>query len=316
MKKSAKIAIIIALCTLLTIVGVFSALIVNAWFSNVPRVYTSSDQDSGQIARIGMRIDLLFERLRPDEFTGTIVYSEGKEATFNSNAEWGTAANPYIISLPRHMINLYALQRIGYFDERYISKNYDNNGTYIAKSEIMPHFLVCDVDGTPICVNGNINGSRTEIQPIGNDEYPFIGVIGGAGFIMSKSAAWNTSVVPTSYGSGNWSSGSVAAVTFPTCTLTDNYRNPAMSLTAWWVPDADYSHPDVSSSTPLVVKDIATGELRPTTATGTGSGNDNYPQFAYHGKVEAGKTLSQLASMTLGWSSYVWDFTGDLPTLK
>ena len=143
-----------------------------------------------------------------------------------------------------------------------------------------------------------------------------IGVIGGAGFIMSKSAAWNTSVVPTSYGSGNWSSGSVAAVTFPTCTLTDNYRNPAMSLTAWWVPDADYSHPDVSSSTPLVVKDIATGELRPTTATGTGSGNDNYPQFAYHGKVEAGKTLSQLASMTLGWSSYVWDFTGDLPTLK
>ena len=143
-----------------------------------------------------------------------------------------------------------------------------------------------------------------------------IGVIGGAGFIMSKSAAWNTSVVPTSYGSGNWSSGSVAAVTFPTCTLTDNYRNPAMSLTAWWVPDADYSHPDVSSSTPLVVKDIATGELRPTTATGTGSGNDNYPQFAYHGKVEAGKSLSQLASTMLGWSSSVWDFTGDLPTLK
>lgn len=143
-----------------------------------------------------------------------------------------------------------------------------------------------------------------------------VGFVGGADYTMSKSAAWNSSVVPANYGSVNWSSGSVAAVAFPTCTLTDNYRNPAMSLTAWWVPDADYSHPDVSSSTPLVVKDIATGELRPTTATGTGSGNDNYPQFAYHGKVEAGKTLSQLASTTLGWSSDVWDFTGELPTLK
>lgn len=136
------------------------------------------------------------------------------------------------------------------------------------------------------------------------------------GMSMSKSAAWNSSITASSNGEGNWSSGAVVGVTFPTITLTDNYRNPAVALTVWWVPDADYSHPDVSSSTPLVVKDIATGELRPTTATGTGSGNDNYPQFAYHGKVEAGKSLCQLASTTLGWSSEVWDFSGDLPTLK
>jgi hypothetical protein len=136
------------------------------------------------------------------------------------------------------------------------------------------------------------------------------------GMSMSKSAGWNSMITASSNGEGNWSSGAVVGVTFPTITLTDNYRNPAVALTVWWVPDADYSHPDVSSSTPLVVKDIATGELRPTTATGTGSGNDNYPQFAYHGKVEAGKTLSQLASTTLGWSSDVWDFSDDLPTLK
>ena len=137
-----------------------------------------------------------------------------------------------------------------------------------------------------------------------------------SGMSMSKSAGWNSRITASSNGEGNWSSGAVVGVTFPTITLTDNYRNPAVALTVWWVPDADYSHPDVSSSTPLVVKDIATGELRPTTATGTGSGNDNYPQFAYHGKVEAGKTLCQLASTTLGWSSSVWDFTGELPTLK
>ncbi len=52
------------------------------------------------------------------------------------------------------------------------------------------------------------------------------------------------------------------------------------------------------------------------TDTALASGQPHYPQYAYHGKVEPGKTLSQLASTTLGWSSDVWDFTGDLPTLK
>ncbi len=136
------------------------------------------------------------------------------------------------------------------------------------------------------------------------------------GMSMSKSAGWNSSITASSNGEGNWSSGAVVGVTFPTITLTDNYRNPAVALTVWWVPDADYVHPDVSATAPLVIKDISTGELRPTTATGTGSSNDNYPQFAYHGKVEAGKTLSQLASTTLGWSGEVWDFSGELPTLK
>ena len=137
------------------------------------------------------------------------------------------------------------------------------------------------------------------------------------GMSMSKSAGWNSRITASSNGEGNWSSGAVVGVTFPTITLTDNYRTPSMSLTAWWVPDADYDHPNVSSTAPLVVKDITTGELRPTTATGTGGGNDNYPQFAYHGKhVATGTTLSTLASTTLGWSSAVWDFSGDVPTLK
>lgn len=136
------------------------------------------------------------------------------------------------------------------------------------------------------------------------------------GMSMSKSAGWNSRITASSNGDANWSSGAVVGVTFPTITLTDNYRNPAAALTVWWVPDADYNHPDVSASAPLVIKDISTGELRPTTATGTNNSNDNYPQFAYHGKVEAGKTLSQLASTTLGWDSDVWDFSGDVPTLK
>lgn len=143
-----------------------------------------------------------------------------------------------------------------------------------------------------------------------------IGYVANNGLSMSKSAAWNGSVTAASIAVDNWSSGAVVGVTFPNCTLKDNYRNPSMALTVWWVPDADYNHPNVSTGTPLVVKDITDGTLRQLSSAGLGNTQDNYPQFAYHGKVEAGKTLSQLASTTLGWDSDVWDFTGDVPTLK
>ncbi|MBP5398687.1 MAG: hypothetical protein J6Y32_08740 [Bacteroidales bacterium] len=130
-------------------------------------------------------------------------------------------------------------------------------------------------------------------------------------------AAWNTAVTPGTYGVENWSSGAVIGVAYPSATLTNNYRNPDMALTAWWVPAADYNHPDVDSNHLLVVLDKNDGTtLRPTTDTFVGSAADNYPQFAYHGKVEAGKTLSQLAFTTLGWSSEIWDFSDDLPVLK
>ena len=137
-----------------------------------------------------------------------------------------------------------------------------------------------------------------------------IGFINVAGLNMSKSVAWNSSVFATSRGATNWSTAAVSGVTFLTCTLTDNYRNPNMQLTAYWgnTSDstvqlaADFQHPDVSASAPLTDKDgnaVTHANVRP-----------------YQGKVEAGKTLSQLASTTLGWSADVWDFSEDLPKLK
>ena len=136
---------------------------------------------------------------------------------------------------------------------------------------------------------------------------------------VEKCVAWAAKVTAGSIGAGNWSSGAVVGVTFPTCTLTDNYRNPAMDLTAYWGTNAactfnlaaDYQHANVSASTPLVKQD---GNA--TTATGLASGQDGYPQFPYHGKVEAGKTLSALAKDTLGWPEDIWDFSGDTPKLK
>ena len=138
-----------------------------------------------------------------------------------------------------------------------------------------------------------------------------VGCIGSADMTVGECAAWNSAITPSSSGSESWSSGAVVGITFPTCTLTDNYRNPSMSLTAYWVPAADYNHANVSSSHPLVKQNGVE-----TTATSTAKGQDGYPQFPYHGKVETGKTLSQLASTTLGWSGDVWDFSGPLPLLK
>lgn len=159
-----------------------------------------------------------------------------------------------------------------------------------------------------------------------------IGNVNNANATVDHCAAWNSEVTASSVGPGNWSSGAVVGTAFPTCTLTDNYRKPSMTVKAFWgnvsgTPGtngytweltSDYNHPNVSSSSPLIIceKSASTFTLRATTATALASGQDNYPIFPYHGLVEAGKTLSQLASTTLGWSSDIWDFTGDLPTLK
>lgn len=138
-----------------------------------------------------------------------------------------------------------------------------------------------------------------------------IGRIGLSTTSVSNCAAWNAKVYPYNSGNANWSSGAVVGVAFPTCTLTDNYRNPSMLLTAYWVPATDYQHANVSSTHPLT--DSTGAEMAD---TATAKGQAHFPQYPYHGKVESGKTLSQLASTTLGWSSDIWDFSGPLPLLK
>jgi len=138
-----------------------------------------------------------------------------------------------------------------------------------------------------------------------------VGRVDVEGLTMKNSAAWNSSITASSRAADNWSSASVVGVAYPTCTLTNNYRKPDIQLTAYWGTTSNctlslsssFQHPDVSSSTPLTDPDgntVTSSTMRP-----------------YHGKVEAGKTLSQLASTTLGWDSNIWDFnSGDLPKLK
>ena len=180
MFKNRKTGKLSGLSLILYLLAILSVAVSVAWFSGLVKIRTSDDE-TGYITKTGMRINLLFNRLNPSEFSNgsTIEYPDGTTATFDNSASWGSKENPYIINESRHVVNLYALQSSGYFNERYIEKNY-SNGEYIANSDIKPYFLVCDTDAKPISVNGQIKGKNIEIEPIGNDEYPFIGCIGGA----------------------------------------------------------------------------------------------------------------------------------------
>lgn len=151
-----------------------------------------------------------------------------------------------------------------------------------------------------------------------------IGNIAGTNCTMEDCAAWNGAVTATSYSyNKNWSSGTIVGTAHPNCHLTNNFRKPGMTVTMWWAPAADYDHPDVEGTThPLVIRNNETPYTY-TEATVTALGAPY--QFPYHGWHTTQTRLSTLASTAkgassgqggLGWSSDVWDFTGDLPTLK
>ena len=154
----------------------------------------------------------------------------------------------------------------------------------------------------------------------------FIGFVSNAKTSIVDCAAWNGSVTASAYGSSNWSSGAFEGTAFPTATLTNNFRSPDMSLTAYWVPSATFDHPDVngSSTSTYLVRigtDLVEANAAVTNNTAFVSSDTEACRWAYHGKHSTTSLLSTLAltakgSGGLGWSDSVWDFSTDLPTLK
>ncbi len=125
-------------------------------------------------ATLGISVgDNLFDRLNADALNTYQTTVLG--GTANPDASWGSKENPYVISEVKHLNNLSALQNIGYFKKNYIDKNTFTDGVYTS-GNLMPHFLVCKNDGTPV----TIVGGNTPIEPIGNEDYPFIGTVNGA----------------------------------------------------------------------------------------------------------------------------------------
>ncbi len=179
----AKKLMVISLCTLATVMAVLSAAIGYAYFTK-EEVYD---------AYFGIQVGELFDKLEPEALEDYQTRVLGGSA--NSSAEWGTKENPYVISKSKHLYNLSQLQNVGYFERLYISENTFNNGVLDTTQPIhMPYFLVCEPDGTPVC----IEGGDEKIKPIGTEDYPFIGSVKGA-FVKGEDV---TCTIPPADGTG------------------------------------------------------------------------------------------------------------------
>lgn len=102
---------------------------------------------------------------------------------------------------------------------------------------------------------------------------------------LSNSIAWNGKILPYVYALGNYSSGAVVGSAHPNCFLKDNYRNPNMDLTAYWVPSADFDHPNVNGTEAPLVRigtDLDESKAAPETTLTSISGDNG--RWAYHGK--------------------------------
>lgn len=179
--------VLVCLISFSFIVLMATSITTFAYFTTRVKVYTN---DGGEdYARIGMRLNLLFDHidkkivsdgtdlLIPNKSGMNDPYGIGasNSATtfhYDSTATWGSAHNPYIISNVKHLQNLSALQDVGYFESLLAEfDSTENNGT-----TSIPYFLICKPDGSPV----TIDGTGKSIKPIGNDDYPFVGYVGGA----------------------------------------------------------------------------------------------------------------------------------------
>ena len=71
-----------------------------------------------------------------------------------------------------------------------------------------------------------------------------VGSVEVPGITITNSIAWNSAVTAKVYGDANYSSGAVVGRTHPNTRLENNYRKPGMSITANWVPSANFDQPN------------------------------------------------------------------------
>ena len=95
-----------------------------------------------------MEVDLIFGRLH---------------STMNPTGTWGSENNPYLISDPVHLVNLYTLQNRA--DKRLI----DENSVFQVSTEY----------GKPVFIGGGTYNSLMNIQSIGTEEFPFVSKLRG-----------------------------------------------------------------------------------------------------------------------------------------
>ena len=136
-----------------------------------------------------------------------------------------------------------------------------------------------------------------------------IGVILSPDVTVKKCVAWN-SKVSAGHATDDAGTGALVGVTWPTCTLTKNYRKPGITYSGlYWAPSESWDHADVSSTNKLVVLDTSDpveSKAASTSATSITLDGNNQPagqyNWAYHGhRITNGAVVS--ADKTEGWTS-------------
>lgn len=139
--------------------------------------YFSSDLKINGYANV--KIELLFERYDQAALNNYIAENNMQDTLTSADGVWGHKGNPYLISETRHLYNLSVLQNLGYFYSNFISNNYEGE-TLVGNTDYsdgydVPYFVIANPDGTPAV----IDATTSILNPIGTDEYPFIGSITG-----------------------------------------------------------------------------------------------------------------------------------------
>ena len=127
------------------------------------------------------------------------------------------------------------------------------------------------------------------------------------GNIVQGCIAWEEELKTRSYvadvdfGKDNYySSGAIVAFGATHNTYADCYRRADLDFRDYCDPFKLFDQENSSPASPLVIPKI--------------EGASYY--YPYHGKAApAGATLTQVAQ-TIGWSSAIWDFSGDVPTIR
>ena len=131
-----------------------------------------------------------------------------------------------------------------------------------------------------------------------------VGSLEVPGVTITNSIAWNSSVIANKFGDANYSSGAVVGRTHPNSILLNNYRKPGMSITAYWVPSADFDQPNSSKTgdTYYIWKIGADRVEANGGYTNVTSISNPIGLWAYHGKHLPASTVV-LPDDKLGWTS-------------
>ena len=133
-----------------------------------------------------------------------------------------------------------------------------------------------------------------------------VGTLSGASSEVSKCIAWNKNITCNRNANNKWSPGAVVGAANVAVTLTDCYRR------------ADMNFYDKAGAMTLSEHDNVSNAMPPfPDYTSSFEDKDKPTQAAYHGKAAAADaTVTTVARDVLGWSSDIWDFSKDMPTLK